>query len=138
MNFMVFRGGARSYFEYEKAPSDPLNKMERNFKNFEEPKGYLTDVLANEAVTFIEKNKDQPFFAFVSFNAVHTPMDAIPEDLAQFPQLEGNRKIVAAMTLALDRACGKILDKLEELGLAENTLVVFTNDNGRSYRQKCK
>lgn len=128
--FYGFRGGARSYFEYEKEPADPLNKMERNFENFEEPETYLTDQLATETVRFIEKNKDQAFFAFVSFNAVHTPMDAKPEDLEHFPQLEGTRKVVAAMTLALDRACGRILDKLEELGLAENTIVVFTNDNG--------
>ena len=128
--FYGFRGGARSYFEYKKEPREPLNKMERNFKNFEEPKKYLTDQLADETVKFIKKNKSQPFFAFVSFNAVHTPMDATPEDLAKFPNLEGNRKVVAAMTLALDRACGKILDELDELGLAENTIVVFTNDNG--------
>ena len=128
--FYGFRGGARSYFEYPNEPSEKLNKMERNFGNFEEPKKYLTDALADEANSFIEKNKANPFFAFVSFNAVHTPMDATPEDLAKFPQLEGNRKIVAAMTLALDRACGKILDKLELLGLTENTIVIFTNDNG--------
>ena len=128
--FYGFRGGARSYFEYKKEPQEALNKMERNFKNFEESKKYLTDALSDETVKFIEKNKNQPFFAFVSFNAVHTPMDATKEDLKQFPNLEGNRKVVAAMTLALDRACGKILDKLEELGLDKNTLVVFTNDNG--------
>lgn len=128
--FYGFRGGARSYFAYPNEPREELNKMEKGFGQFEEPKGYLTDELGNEAIKFIEKNKNQPFFAFVAFNAVHTPMDAKPEDLKQFPNLEGNRKIVAAMTLALDRACGKILDRLEELGLAENTIVVFTNDNG--------
>lgn len=128
--FYGFRGGARSYFAYPNEPREPLNKMERGFGNFEEPKGYLTDELGDEAVRFIAKNKDRPFFAFVAFNAVHTPMDAKPEDLAQFPQLKGDRKIVAAMTSALDRACGKVLDKLDELGLAENTIVVFTNDNG--------
>ena len=128
--FYGFRGGARSYFAYKNTPREPLNKMERNFKNFEEPKEYLTDALAEETVQFIEKNKHQAFFAFVSFNAVHTPMDAKPADLKQFPNLKGNRKIVAAMTLALDRACGKILDKLEDLGLADNTIIVFTNDNG--------
>lgn len=128
--FYGFRGGARSYFEYPKEPADPLNKMERGFEQYEEPDKYLTDQLAQEAIDFIEKNKDQPFFALVSFNAVHTPMDATEEDLRQFPQLSGNRKIVAAMTLALDRACGAILDKLTELGLDNNTLVVFTNDNG--------
>lgn len=130
--FYGFRGGARSYFEYKEAPKEPLNKMERGFGNFEEHKGYLTDALADESLLFIEKNTKakKPFFAFLSFNAVHTPMDANPEDLAKFPSLNGKRKIVAAMGLALDRAAGKVLDKLKELGIDDNTIVVFTNDNG--------
>ncbi|WP_072864255.1 sulfatase-like hydrolase/transferase [Arenibacter palladensis] len=130
--FYGFRGGARDYFPYEAEPTESLNKMERNFGLFEEHTGYLTDVLAEESLSFIErKSKSKtPFFAFLSFNAVHTPMDATEEDLNQFPSLSGNRKIVAAMTLALDRAAGKILNKLSELGIAENTIVVFTNDNG--------
>ncbi|WP_252734375.1 sulfatase-like hydrolase/transferase [Arenibacter algicola] len=130
--FYGFRGGARDYFPYESEPNESLNKMERDFGLFEEHTGYLTDVLAEESLSFIErKSKSKtPFFAFLSFNAVHTPMDATEEDLNQFPGLSGNRKIVAAMTLALDRAAGKIMDKLSELGIAENTIVVFTNDNG--------
>jgi len=128
--FYGFRGGARSYFEYKNPPKERLNKMERNFGNYEEPKMYLTDALAAETAKFIEQNKNKPFFTFLAFNAVHTPMDARPEDLKEFPQLEGNRKTAAAMMLAMDRACGVVLDKLEELGLAENTIVVFTNDNG--------
>ncbi|TLU64326.1 sulfatase [Thalassotalea litorea] len=130
--FYGFRGGARSYFSYSKAPPSPLDWMERNFKVMGEHEGYLTDVLADETIDFIERNaqKKTPFFAFVSFNAVHTPMDATQEDLDKFPELTGERKTLAAMTLALDRATGKILDKLQELGLEENTIVVFTNDNG--------
>ncbi|TMM53419.1 sulfatase [Maribacter algarum] len=130
--FYGFRGGARSYFEYTEGPAEPLNKMERGFGNFEESKEYLTDAIANASLDFIERNTkaNKPFFAFLSFNAVHTPMDALPEDLAKFPKLTGKRKIVAAMGLALDRAVGKVLDKLKELGIADNTLVVFTNDNG--------
>ena len=104
--------------------------MERNFENFEEPNGYVTDVLADEAIDFIERNKNNPFFIYLAFNAVHTPMDATEEDLAKFPNLKGKRKEVAAMTFALDRACGKIFDKLKELGLDENTIIVFSNDNG--------
>ncbi len=130
--FYGFRGGARYYFPY--SPTHPANqvlrKLERGFGNFKEHEGYLTDALADEAVDFIEKNQDNPFFVFLSFNAVHTPMDAKEEDLEEFPNLKGNRRKVAAMTLALDRACGKVLDKLKALGLDENTLVVFTNDNG--------
>ncbi len=128
--FYGFRGGARAYFPYEKPPRRIEDKLERNFGHFEEHEGYLTDVLGEETARFIEGNKDRPFFAFVAFNAVHTPMDARPEDLAKFPQLEGKRKNVAAMTQSLDRACGVVLAKLEELGLADNTIVVFSNDNG--------
>jgi len=129
--FYGFRGGARSYFEYLDEPKDHMNKMERGFGNFEEHKGYLTDALADESLLFIEKSAKakKPFFAFLSFNAVHTPMDANPEDLAKFPNLTGKRKIVAAMSLALDRAAGKVLDKLKELGIDDNTIVVFTNDS---------
>nr|AAK62857.1 MS135, putative arylsulfatase [Microscilla sp. PRE1] len=67
---------------------------------------------------------------YVSFNAVHAPMHATEEDLAQIKGLTGKRKTLAAMTLAMNRACGQILDKLKEHGLEENTLVVFSNDNG--------
>lgn len=126
--FYGFRGGARSY--WESANPGFLNKMERNFGKFAEHKGYLTDALADEACAFIDRNKQGPFFVYLAFNAVHSPMHALKEDLDRFPQIRGNRKTLAAMTLAMDRACGKVLDKLEELGLADNTLVVFTNDNG--------
>lgn len=128
--FYGFRGGLRSYFDYKQTPKDSLNRAERGFANFEEPDIYYTDKLATEAVSFIQENKNNPFFAFVSFNAVHTPMEALEQDLEKFPTLTGNRKIVAAMTLALDRACGKIIDTIDALGLGENTIIVFTNDNG--------
>lgn len=127
--FYGFRGGARNYFPYDNIV--PLgNRLERNFHDFKEHEGYLTDVLGEEAAMFIERNQNEPFFTLVAFNGVHTPMQATEEDLEKFPHLEGNRKTVAAMTLAMDRACGVILDKLEELGLMENTIIVFTNDNG--------
>jgi len=128
--FYGFRGGARSYFAYAKEPSETLNKLEQGFESFKEPDRYLTDDLGDKTAAFIEQNKDNPFFAILSFNAVHTPMDALEEDLSKFPQLTGLRKKVAAMTLALDRACGVVLTKLEELDIDKNTIVVFTNDNG--------
>lgn len=129
--FYGFRGGARSYYDYEPLSTTAQeNWLERNFGGYAEPQRYLTDRLGEEAVDFVERNKDVPFFAYVAFNAVHTPMEAEQKDMDKFPQLTGKRQEVAAMTLALDRACGMILDKLEELGIAENTIVVFTNDNG--------
>lgn len=129
--FYGFRGGARRYYAYNANQKvDPLNRMERDFEGFKEHEGYLTDVLGDEACEFIERNKEGPFFVYLSFNAVHTPMDARKEDLQAFPMLRKTRQKQAAMMLAMDRACGKVLDKLESLGLADNTLVVFTNDNG--------
>ncbi len=134
--FYGFRGGHRSFFEYKnltELEKDPIfldKRIERGFGDYQEPKGYVTDVLGDEAVSFIQRHKDQPFFVYLAFNAVHTPMDAKAEDLRQFPLLSGTKKELAAMTLAMDRAVGKVLVSLTELGLAENTIVVFTNDNG--------
>ncbi|MDF7825390.1 sulfatase-like hydrolase/transferase [Pontiellaceae bacterium B12227] len=129
--FYGFRGGARSFFAYKDLKSTRHeNWIERNFKGYAEHEGYLTDALANETCDFMQRHKDQPFFAYVSFNAVHTPMQPDPKDASEFPQLEGTRRKVAQMTLSMDRACGQIIDQLKELGLYENTLIVFTNDNG--------
>ncbi len=129
-HFYGFRGGARDYFPYADTPKQPLNQLERGFAEFSEHDGYLTDVLADDASAFIERNQDGPFFAMISYNAVHTPMQALPADLEQFPLLTGTRQELAAMTLALDRACGVVFEQLENLGLTENTIIVFTNDNG--------
>ncbi|GGA85413.1 arylsulfatase [Neiella marina] len=130
--FYGFRGGARSYYELtaEEADALPQNRLEENFKNFSEPKAYLTDVLADGAIEYMEQNGNQPFFIYLSFNAVHAPMQAEPDDLAQFPNLTGKRKTLAAMNLSMDRAIGRVLTRLDELGLGDNTLVIFTNDNG--------
>ena len=130
--FYGFRGGARSYLPYdEKNTTNRIeDRLEHGFKNFFEHKGYLTDELANEAISFIDRNKENPFFIYLSFNAVHTPMVATAEDLKQFPSLKGKRKTLAAMTLAMDRAIGKVVTALKEQGLSNNTLIVFTNDNG--------
>ena len=125
--FYGFRGGARSYWPYDNPPKDPLRKLERNYKNFEEHDGYLTTVLADEAIESMERNKNDPFFMFVSFNAVHTPMHYLEEDLPPKNKIQNeNRRQLYAMTKSMDRACGRILDKLKGLGLSDNTLVIFT------------
>ncbi|GGA86096.1 arylsulfatase [Neiella marina] len=134
--FLGFRGGDRSYFPYKDADEIAANPMvsdkllERGMGHMEEHDGYLTDVLGDETVKFIENNQDSPFFIYLAFNAVHTPMEALESDKAKFPHLTGKRQEVAAMTLAMDRAIGRVTDKLEELNLADNTIIVFTNDNG--------
>lgn len=129
--FVGFRGGARSFYPYAKPEQEERGRrLEWGDGDFHEHQGYLTDVLADEACSFMERNKDQPFFAYVAFNAVHTPMQADPKDKDEFPELSGKRRTMAQMTLSLDRAVGKIVDTLESLGVADNTLLIFTNDNG--------
>ncbi|MGA9638500.1 sulfatase-like hydrolase/transferase, partial [Flavobacterium sp.] len=130
--FYGFRGGARSFWPLTQteAANRPEDRLERGFGNYAEPTKYITDDFADKACDFMEENKKNPFFMYVSFNAVHSPLHTTDEDMAKIKGLTGKRQQLAAMTLALDRACGQILDKLKKLGLEKNTLIVFSNDNG--------
>ncbi|MER2491798.1 sulfatase-like hydrolase/transferase [Catenovulum sediminis] len=133
-HFYGFRTGSRSYYAYDENElnSRQNERMERGFKGYKEHQGYLTDALVEETSQFISRSvhTKQPFFAVLSLTAVHAPMQAKPEDLAPFPDLTGTRKILAAMNLNMDQQLGLLFDKLEQLNIADNTLVVFVNDNG--------
>lgn len=111
---------------------------------------HLTERLGRETADFIKANKDKPFLAYLSFYAVHTPLMApealvkkyqakreklgLKDEFADEPPRENrtvhSHAVYAAMIEAMDSAVGQVLDALEESGLAENTLVVFTSDNG--------
>lgn len=133
-HFVGFRSGSRSYYEYKdktKISGDKSdNRLEYGYGKYREPDRYMTGLLADEACDFIEENKDDPFFVYLAFNAVHAPLDVDPEAMKKFAHLEGNRRKLAAMTWSLDKACGQVFDKLKEEGLDENTIIVFSNDNG--------
>ena len=102
----------------------------RGTEEVKEPE-YLTDAFAREAVSFVERHRGIPWFLFLSFNAVHDPMQGTQDRLARFRNIEnGQRRIYAAMTVAMDEAIGRVLRALEKSGQAENTLLVFANDNG--------
>jgi len=92
---------------------------------------YLTDAFTREAVDFIQRKQSQPFFLYLAYNAAHSPLQATDEYLARFPNIANTRRrTFAAMMAALDDGVGKVLAKLRELNLEENTLVVFHSDNG--------
>lgn len=96
-----------------------------------EPGGYLTDYWTDEAETVIRANKNRPFFLYLAHWGVHTPLQATREDYEAVGDLEPHRlRVYAAMIRALDRSVGDILDTLEEEGLADNTIVIFSSDNG--------
>lgn len=93
--------------------------------------GYVTDRFGDAAVRFIEENKDGPFFLFVSFTAPHSPNQPNEKDLDRIRHIENKRRRnYAGLVVSLDDNVGKILKALKEQGIEDNTLVIFTNDNG--------
>ena len=92
---------------------------------------YLTDAFTREAVSFIRRHEAKPFFLYLSFNAVHTPMQATDDRLKKFASVNHPvRKVYNAMTLAMDEAVGDVLTQLSRSGLEEDTLIFFISDNG--------
>lgn len=127
--FWGFLGGSRSYFFNEnKEDREGQDKEILHNHTHVDFNGYLTDEFSKQSIKFIEENRDRPFFLFLSYNAVHTPMHAKETDLEKFKEYP--RAKLAAMTWAMDRGVGMVLDKLEKEKLKENTLVFFLSDNG--------
>jgi arylsulfatase A-like enzyme len=126
--------GAHDYFDL--AQKDPkVEPMYRDGKAIKDS-GYMTTRLTEEAVAFIQKNKAQPFYIHLAYNAVHSPAQAPAEDIArvrkQFPELTEERAILMAMLHHLDLGVGQVVNTLKKEGVWENTLVFFLTDNGGS------
>ena len=125
--FYGFIGGSRSYFPIEN-PS-----LNHTLQHNGEPvvfDGYLTDVLGDKSAVYVEEHQNKPFFMYLSYNAVHTPMHAKEEHLEKYK--DHPRRKLAAMTWSLDENIGKLVDKLEETNQLKNTLIFFLSDNGGS------
>ena len=123
--FFGFLGGAHPYL-----PTPGADPILRGTQPVEE-REYLTEAFAREALDFIERHRNQPFFLYLSFNAVHAPLQATEKYLARFSQIQDQRRrTFAAMLSAMDGAVGQVLQRLREYKLEDNTLVVFISDNG--------
>ncbi|RED50318.1 sulfatase-like hydrolase/transferase [Seonamhaeicola aphaedonensis] len=129
--FYGFLVGSRSYFPLENPSKEQM--LQHNGKRvvFE---GYMTDVLGDQSVKYIQESSDKPFFMYLAYNAVHTPMHAKHEDLEKFSNHP--RKELAAMTWSLDENIGKLIKKLETLGKRDNTLIYFLSDNGGAHNNQ--
>jgi len=96
-----------------------------------EPSKYMADYYTDEAITAIKRNRNQPFFLYLAHWGVHTPLQASKADYDALPQItDHRRRVYAAMIRSIDRSVGRILQTLKDEGLDDNTLVVFTSDNG--------
>lgn len=121
--FFGFLDGAHTYFP----GGAPIYRGDQPIKE----SAYLTDAFGREAVSFIDRHAGKPFFLYLAFNAVHTPMEATRDRLTKFDSIaDQRRRTNAAMTFAMDEAIGQVLNKLRDAGLEENTLVFFFSDNG--------
>ncbi len=92
--------------------------------------GYMTDLITDKSVEFIEQNAKQSFFIDVAFNAPHSPTQRPEKPASGAAPGSATRADYAAVMESVDRGVGKILQTLRKLGLEKNTIVIFTNDNG--------
>ena len=96
-----------------------------------EPGGYLTDYYTNEAVKVIENNTDRPFFLFLAHWAPHTPLQSAKQDYDALTHISDHtERVYAGMVRGLDRGVGRVLTAIKDNGLEDNTIVIFTSDNG--------
>ncbi len=125
--FFGFLGGAHSYMDGDQYGADPILDGRKPVGDIT----YLTDMLASRADDFIRRHRAQPFFLYLAFNAVHTPMETLDSYRARFANIaDPQRQTYAAMLSAMDDAIGKTMAALSRERLDSNTLVVFLNDNG--------
>lgn len=146
--FLGFLGGAALFGETSdpniveaRQDFDPIDKflwanlpfavVNNNKPGRFKPSKYMTDYLSEEAAKAIEANKHRPFFMYVAYNAPHTPLQALKSDYDALSGIENHRlRVYAAMIRSLDRGVGHVVQAVKDAGLEDNTLIIFTSDNG--------
>lgn len=144
-DFYGFLGGGHMYFPDRYQPiyqrqvqagktrfNEYITPLEHNGKTVTESE-YMTDALSREAIRFVKEasTKPEPFFLYLSYNAPHTPLEAMDADLALFADIKDEkRRTYAAMVYAVDRGVGRLKKVLQETNSLKKTLIVFLSDNG--------
>ena len=123
-----------SHFFYWHGPN--RHDMWRGDKEIWEDGAYFPDMVVREAARFIEANKDRPFFLHLPFNIPHYPLQGQAKYREMYAGIEEPRRSYAALVSTLDEKIGFVLDKLDEFGLRENTLVIFLSDHGHSVEER--
>ncbi|HET7625137.1 MAG TPA: sulfatase-like hydrolase/transferase [Verrucomicrobiae bacterium] len=138
--FFGFVGGGHKYFPEEwtitnlfDARNEPQSYRLHILRDYTPVpvNEYLTDAFSDEAVRFVERNKDKPFFLYLAYNAPHEPLEAPQKYLDRFKSVpDKRRRTYDAMVSAVDDGVGHLLEKVRELGLEKNTLIFYLSDNG--------
>ena len=128
----VYYGGGADYFTRRTVGGKGPVSWWHNREFRAQDAGYTEDFIVQHAMEFIRDNKERPFFCYVPFHIVHAPLQAKESDLKEVdPKVtDETKRTYAAMVQALDRNVAAILHELDNLGLRDNTIVVFTSDNG--------
>jgi arylsulfatase A-like enzyme len=128
-DFFGFLWGETGYYTHTKkvAGADALDFHQN--RTTCDIRGYTTDLYSSKAISFLRKNQKRPFFLSLCYNAPHYYLEAPAESQDQFDGAPST-KMYAGVMKSLDDSIGRVLDELDHLGLAKNTLVVFTTDNG--------
>lgn len=128
----VYYGGGPDHFSRRISAGKGPVSWWHNREHRPQDEGYTDDLVTRHAVAFIRDNKDRPFFCYVPFNNIHGPMQAKDEHLmAVDPKVtDKDKRMYAAMTQALDKYVADILAEIDKHGLRNNTIIVFTSDNG--------
>jgi arylsulfatase A-like enzyme len=130
--FFGFMGrGAHDYFDHNPNSTEKFRgPVYRNLEVLQDLEGYMTTLITDEAVDFIKRESDEPFFAYVAYNAVHAPAQAPEEDVKKFNTGDKTRDILMAMLLHMDNGVGEIIQTLKDEGVYDNTLIFYFSDNG--------
>jgi arylsulfatase B len=124
-----------THMGYNEPDYDANNPIVRGSQPVAET-AYLTDAWTREAVDFIDRHRDKPFFLYLAHNAVHSPLQGAAAYLQKFGHIEDlQRRIFAAMLANLDDSVGAVLQKVRETDLEQDTLVIFLSDNGGPTRE---
>lgn len=128
----VYYGGGADYFTRRTVSGRGPVSWWHNLEFRAQDAGYTEDFIVQHAMDFIRENKDRPFFCYVPFHLIHAPLQAKEADLQGVdPKVtDKTKRTYAAMVQALDKNVKLILSELDQLGLSDNTIVVFTSDNG--------
>ncbi|MEI6715806.1 MAG: sulfatase-like hydrolase/transferase [Verrucomicrobiota bacterium] len=128
----VYYGGGADYFTRRTVSNRGPVSWWHNLEYRQQDAGYTEDFIVQHAIEFIRDNQQKPFFCYVPFHLVHAPLQAKEADLQGVdPKVtDETKRVYSAMVQAMDKNVGAILGELDKLGLRENTIVVFTSDNG--------